>query len=291
MILNRLFELIPKRLRNKIITWLKNNYIKTEFNYKLSIDEIDEFRNKTVLITGSTGSIGTALCLAFASRGAIVAVASRNESRIKRTIDYLLSINKDFVLIPIVIDVTDDTSIQKGIEKFSEMNGGRVDVLINNAGGSERLNKAPLKDLSVEVIDDVLNTNLRGSIMCSKFALKFMSKGGRIINMSSVMGICGAPDRTSYCASKSAIIGFTKSLALEVGKFGITVNSISPGQVLQSQMDRLTSGETPTIGNAIGRWGYADEVASLAVYLSSDKGSYITGQNIPVDGGRSLGLK
>lgn len=289
----QIFEFIPRQTRNRIISWFKYNYIRTDFEYKISLNEKNEFSGKSVLITGATGSIGTALCLAFASRGATIGVTGRDYSKVEKTIKFLKCISNDFKLIPIIINVNSDNQIREGIDKFANLNEGRIDCLINNAGGSERSNKALLVDLDLNIIDDVISTNLRGTMLCSKYVLPFMINNnyGRIINLSSVMGICGAPERTSYCASKSAIIGFTKSLALETGKNGVTVNSISPGLVIQSHMDRLSEGVKFTTGNCLGRWGYADEVASLAVFLSSNNASYITGQNISVDGGRSLGLK
>lgn len=170
------------------------------------------------------------------------------------------------------------------------MRMGGVDVLVNNAGGSARENAKQFAEQDFSIISNIINTNLNGTMLCTYYALRYMNpSGGRIISMSSVVGLQGKNGMTDYAASKSGIIGFTRSLAVELGKRGITVNCVSPGWVNQAIFDR---GQKPSQGNVncLGHSGKTDEVAALVAFLASDEAGYITGQNIVIDGGRSLGL-
>jgi 3-oxoacyl-[acyl-carrier protein] reductase len=166
---------------------------------------------------------------------------------------------------------------------------GPVEVLVNNAGITD---DGLLLRMSVEQWDNVVNTNLRSVFLCTKAALRGMlrAKSGRIINISSVSGISGNPGQGNYAAAKAGIIGFTKSIAKEVGSRGITVNAIAPGFIQTDMTEALGESVTDVASEhaALGRLGLPSEVASAVGYLASEGASYITGQTIVVDGGLAL---
>lgn len=260
--------------------------------YKLTIDDTKKLAGLNVMVTGGTGAIGSAICYELAAMGATVGICGRSSEKIKSTIDYI-SLESPMVaqnLVPVVLDVNNDNQIQNAIEKFNEEHG--LDAFINNAGGQNgRVGKlaAHIFENSIEDIDLVLDTNLRGTILCSRIAAQIMArqKCGTIISMASVIGIGGKAGYCDYAATKAGIIGFTKSLALEMAQYGVRVNCISPGLVNQTPFDE-GSPERYTELTALKRAGYTKEIADAVVFLLDDK--YITGQNIVVDGGRSLGL-
>jgi len=166
---------------------------------------------------------------------------------------------------------------------------GAVSVLVNNAGVTD---DGLVMRMSVDQWDNVLGTNLRSTFLCTKAALRSMlrARTGRVINISSVSGISGNPGQANYAASKAGVIGFTKSVAKEVGSRGITVNAVAPG-FIQTDMtadlaDNLLEEVTKQI--ALARLGDAEEVAFMVGYLASERASYITGQTIVVDGGLAL---
>ena len=261
------------------------------YDYKVNIVHSKRAEGKTVLVTGGTGAIGSAICLRMAAEGAIVGLCGRSEEKIKAIIAHIQSCCPEAKLVPVVLNVLKDENISVAIDKFAEYYG-HLDILVNNAGGGNRESSVPLREQSIVSIDSVLNTNLRGSILCARVASQIMVKlqKGKIISMSSVMGMNGQANWTEYAASKAGIIAMTKSLALELGQYNITVNCVSPGKVLQQPFDRIVE-HTHTEVNALKRSGYTDEVASLVAFLCSDEANYITGQNFVIDGGRSIGLK
>lgn len=260
------------------------------FEYKIYKGEEERLLGKVALVTGATGAIGTAICLRLALEGCTVGVCGRTIEKINHTISDIQHVSPKAKLSPVLLDVTCDNEIQTSVAKFLADNG-KIDILINNAGGGSRNKATELHNQEVDVIDSILNTNLRGTIMVTKCVSSVMIQqhSGRIVNLSSVMGICGKEKWSEYSASKSGIIGFTKSMALELAQYNVTVNSVAPGSVLQIPFDRKI-GTVSTNMNVIGRSGYTDEVAGLIAYLVSDEASFITGQNIVIDGGRSLGL-
>ncbi|MDE6091249.1 MAG: SDR family oxidoreductase [Duncaniella sp.] len=259
--------------------------------YEVKIKDRQSLKGKCGIITGATGAIGSSLALKFASEGAIVGVGGRSVEKIDETISFIKNIIPDAQLTPVLIDVTQDDIIESAITSFYE-EYKQIDYFINNAGGGPRSRKKPLDQQSIEVIDQILSVNLRGAILCSRIINKYMikAKKGVIINLSSVMGLNGQAEWTEYSAAKSGILGLTKSQALELGKYGIRVNSVSPGTVFQRKFDREVP-LTYTTRNALQRCGYTDEVAALISFLISDEAQFITGQNITIDGGRSIGLK
>ena len=170
--------------------------------------------------------------------------------------------------------------------KTCQENFGTIDILVNNAGmTSDNL----VMRMAEDAWDDVINTNLKGTFLVSKAALRPMirNRSGRIINITSVVGRSGNPGQANYSASKAGIIGFTRSLALEVAARGITINAIAPGFVLTDMTKNLSDEQKEFIKNRIpmGRYADASEIAPLVTFLASDSAGYITGQTINIDGG------
>ena len=243
--------------------------------------------NKIVLITGSSQGIGKIIALKFASLGASIALNDipSQEEKLKATKQEIE--NKKGIAEYFLADISKYEDVEKMMKKIKEK-FGKIDVLVNNAGIC--LDKT-LAKMSVEEWQKVINVNLTGTFNCSKIALPLIIPNkGKIINVSSVVGQRGNFGQTNYGATKAGIIGFTKSLSKEVGRFGVTVNAIAPGFIrtrlteaipekFKAQIKMLTS---------LGRFGEPEEVAELIVFLSSDKASFITGAVINIDGGLSI---
>ena len=258
-----------------------------EKDYLLS-DSHQPLKNKVALVTGASGTIGGAIAWILAANGAIVYLGGRNTSKLKFLSEEMAT--KGLVGIPCVLDVTETNSIENALEEISS-NGKTVNILVNCAGGSPRSRAKQLVDQDVKIIDEMLDTNLRGSLICSRvFGNKMRETGsGRIINISSIIGEKGKANFSDYAAAKAGIIGYTKSLAQELGKFGITVNCVSPGFI---QRDLFTDEQLPFLlkSNFMNKVGTAEDIAEAVAFLAGDRAGFITGQNLCVDGGRSLGL-
>ena len=243
--------------------------------------------NKIVLITGSSQGIGKTIALKFASLGASVALNDipSQEENLKETKKEIE--NEKGTAEYFLADVSKYEDVERMINEIKEK-FGRIDILVNNAGIC--LDKT-LAKMSVEEWQKVIDVNLTGMFNCSKAALPLIVPNkGKIINISSVVGQRGNFGQTNYAATKAGIIGFTKSLSKEVGKFGVTVNAIAPGFIrtkltevipdkFKTQITMLTS---------LGRFGEPEEVADLIIFLASDKASFITGAIINIDGGLSI---
>ncbi len=287
-------KLIPKKLKNKIknreLNIIKSKIRNTECNYKLYISDEGKLKNKIAIVTGGSGAIGSAICFRLAVEGAFVFVAGRNKENLDSVVNQIS--NNGGKAESIQLDVTKYDDIK---EKFAYIYNkcGRLDILVNNAGGSARDKYNKIVDQDVDVIDNVLDINLRGSILCCKEAAKYMIKNkyGRIVNIGSTVGVGGLSGFSEYCASKSGIIGFTKSLAIELAEYNITVNCVSPGITNQILWDKFIEDIPNDNKSYINRKGKTDDIANAVEFFCSDESEYIIGQNLIVDGGRSLGLK
>jgi NAD(P)-dependent dehydrogenase (short-subunit alcohol dehydrogenase family) len=249
----------------------------------------------TVLVTGGGRGIGRAIALAFAAPGRRVAIAARTRAQVEETAERIRSRGAD--ALPLTMDVTDERAVENAFAELRTTSPA-LDVLVNNAGigGGE-----PIHKTEVDAWRRVLDTNVFGTFLVTRQAVPLMGAGGRIINLSSVLGRFGVPGYTAYCSSKHAIIGFTRALALEVAKRGITVNAICPGWVdtdmaasgmrAGAQLTGTTFEEfrRQAIGAVpINRIIQPEEVATLATFLASPGASAITGQTYNICGGQVM---
>jgi len=236
------------------------------------------------VVTGGSRGLGRACAVALAADGWTVAVGYRSdETAAKETVEALEGVGTPGLAV--YLDTTDEASVSEAFRRVAD-EAGPVVGLLNNAGFSQ---DGLLIKYSMETYDRTMDTNVRGSFLCSQAALRGMlrKKWGRIVNMSSAVALHGNAGQTAYAASKSALLGLTKSLAREVGMKGITVNAVCPGlvdTVMTSYLDDKARAyyldRTPA-----ARTATHEEVAAVVGFLMSDAASYVNGAVIPVDGG------
>lgn len=249
------------------------------------------FEGRVVLVTGGTSGIGKASVISFVREGAKVAFTGRREQEGNQVVEQVkkdLGVGDDTILF-VRGDVSnaDDVrvTIEKVVEKF-----GRLDVAFNNAG-VEQGNMLPIHEQSVEEFDRVMNVNARGLWLCLRAEISQMIKnegraGGSIVNMSSISGLIGVANFDVYVASKHAVVGITKSVALTYAKQNIRVNSVNPGGVDTDMLDRIVGARSMLEAmHPMGRIATAQEVTDLVLFLCSDQASFITGQSYAIDGG------
>ena len=240
---------------------------------------------KVALVTGASRGIGKAIAIELAKNNVNVVINyNKDGEEAVNAVEEIKKIGVDSIAVKADISSFDECAAMIEIIK---KRFGYLDVLVNNAGA---LSDKTLKNMTKEQWNLVVNTNLNGTFNATKNALPLIRDNGRIINISSIVGISGNFGQTNYAASKAGIIGFTKSLAKELGKRRITVNAVAPG-FIDTQM---TKG-VPFIRRKIimamiplGRAGLPEDVANLVAFLASDRSSYITGEVICVDGGFSF---
>jgi 3-oxoacyl-[acyl-carrier protein] reductase len=242
------------------------------------------FENQSAIVTGAGRGIGHAIAVRLASEGARVACVSRSEDNAKRTADKINILRADSAK-HYAVDVADHAAVQKiGAQILEDFT--KIDILVNNAGVKR---DGLAMRMSIEDWDAVINTNLRGAFNFTQAIIRAMVKqrSGRIINITSVIGLIGNAGQTNYAASKAGLIGFTKSLARELASRSITVNAIAPGFITTDMTAGLSDEIKKTIQSQIplGKTGTPENVASAAAFLASGEASYITGQVICVDGG------
>ena len=245
------------------------------------------FDDKVVLVTGGGGGIGRASALAFARAGAQVAVTDRDAQAGEETVRQVQALGAQALFIQ--ADVTQATQVQAMVAQVVA-HFGRLDCAFNNAGIEEEHMR--LADCDESIFDRIMAVNVKGVWLCMKYQLAHMAQngGGSIVNTASVAGLIGAPKMAAYSASKHAVIGLTKSAAVEYGRKKIRVNAVCPA-VINTEMYVRAVQADPKIGPAItqahpvGRIGEADEVAAAVVWLSSDAASFVTGLAHTVDGG------
>lgn len=239
-----------------------------------------DLTGKKALITGASGGIGRGIAKVLHTLGATVALSGTR----REPLDRLATELKERVyILPCNLKVTED--VEKLVPQVEETLG-QLDILVNNAGITKDGLILRMKD---EDFEEVLNVNLTASFRLMRPAVKGMMKRrwGRIINISSVVGVTGNPGQANYCASKAGLIGLTKSLAQEVASRNITVNCVAPGFIASSMTDVLTEDQKKRISASIpqGRMGSPDDIAAGVAYLASEEASYITGQTLHINGG------
>ena len=257
--------------------------------YVVNILKEGRFKNKVAIVTGGSGTIGRSVACRLALEGAVVIITGRNESKLK---EVKSEINNGYGISEYVVaDILKENEVEnlfnQVISKY-----GKLDYLVNVAGGGSRDKMAGLDEQSMDVVRSVIETNLMGTMTCCKYAGREMKKRGegRIVNTSSIVGVRGLARYSEYAATKAAVTSFTQSLAMELGKWGITVNVVSPGIVQRGVVadDALSRIQST---NFLNSFGTPEDIANMIAFLLSDEASFITGQNFIVDGGRSLGLK
>ncbi|MBR5407632.1 MAG: SDR family oxidoreductase [Lachnospiraceae bacterium] len=246
------------------------------------------FKDKNIFITGSTGNIGSAIAKRFANLGAFVSVCGRNREQIQSIVQYIEDSGGN--CIGIELDVSNNNSINNAIAKFLKATDNRIDGLINCAGGGPRENRATLENQTIDMILKIINTNLIGTILCTKECIPYISDGGFIINFSSVIGHMGMAEYSEYAAAKAGIIGFTKAIAKELGSRSIRVNSVSYGMVSRYGKEGKSLIEHQKT-NYLNAFMMGEDVTGIIMFLASEEASYITGADILVDGGRVLALR
>ncbi len=243
--------------------------------------------SRVALVTGGSRGIGRAVAQLLATQGHRVAVNyTANEVAADAAVKAIAAAGGSAIAVQ--ADVGDPDSVTAMFAMIGERLGS-VEILVNNAGITR---DALVLRMGVEAWDEVIETNLRSVYLVSKAALRGMlrARWGRIVSISSVSGVAGNPGQANYAASKAGIIGFTKSVAREVGSRGITVNAVAPGFIETDMTDALGDEITTAAREriALGRLGQPEEVAAAVGYLASDDASYVTGHTLVVDGGIAL---
>ena len=240
---------------------------------------------KVALVTGASRGIGKAIAISLGKLGAEVIVNySASDASAEEVVK---SINeKGGSSYKLKFDVSDEESVNKAVNQIIR-DSGKIDILINNAGITR---DGLLMRMKASQWDEVLNTNLKGVFLCTKNVSKFMIKqrSGKIINITSIVGLIGNPGQANYSASKAGVIGFTKTCAKEFASRGIKVNAIAPGFIETEMTENLKTDDLLKM-IPLGKLGSADQIASLVNFLvSSDASEYITGQTISIDGGMNM---
>jgi 3-oxoacyl-[acyl-carrier protein] reductase len=243
---------------------------------------------KVALVTGASQGIGESIAKALAAAGAHVVVAARREDKASSVAQAISAAGG--LAEAVRLDVADPASVTAAFKAVVEKHG-KLDVLVNNAGITD---DGLILRMSKDSWDRVIATDLTGVFLCAQEAAKAMLKkrvAGRIVNITSVVGLMGNPGQTNYAAAKAGVVGFTKALAREIGSRGITVNAVAPGYIETTMTDVLNDEQRKALVGQIvlGRLGTPEDVAAAVVFLASDAAAYVTGTTLNVSGGLHIG--
>lgn len=240
-------------------------------------------KDRKMLVTGASGGLGRSIACAFHQQGATVVLSGRNTEKLEALHNELGE--RSFV---VPCDLNETEQVDQLVAKSSEVMGG-LDTIVNNAGITK---DGLLLMMKLSDWQDVLRVNLEIAFRLSKASLRPMLKGnfGRIINITSVVGVMGNPGQANYAAAKAGLIGFSKALAKEVASRGITVNCIAPGFIKSAMTNVLNEEQQAKINQSIpmGKIGAAEDIAAAAVFFASQEAGYITGQTLHVNGGMHM---
>jgi 3-oxoacyl-[acyl-carrier protein] reductase len=242
-----------------------------------------DLTGKTALVTGASGGIGGAIATALHTQGATVALSGKRVDALRKLAE---SLGRQTKVVP--CDLHDVTATEKLVGE-AEAQLGKLDILVNNAGLTRDMLAVRMKD---EDWLQVLEVDLTAGFRLARAALKGMMKRrfGRIVGITSIVGVTGNPGQANYAAAKAGMIGMSKALAAEVASRGITVNCVAPGFIATPMTDALNQQQKERLLGAIpaGRLGAAVDVAAAVVYLASDEAAYVTGQTLHVNGGMAM---
>lgn len=246
-----------------------------------------DFSGKVALVTGGAGGIGRAAALAFGQAGASVVVVDLAQEGGQQTADLIREAGGTALFVKANVAVASEVEAMVAAAVTAY---GRIDCAFNNAGIEEE--HLPLGQSEEAVFDRIMAVNVKGVWLCMKYQIQQMLKqgGGAIVNTASVAGLIGAPTQPIYAASKHAVVGLTKTAAVEYGRKGIRVNSVCPGVINTLMLTRALEREPEREKrmqklHALGRFGEVNEVANAALWLCSDQASFVTGHQLAVDGG------
>lgn len=243
----------------------------------------DLLSGQTAIVTGASRGIGAAIAARLCEAGANVVLCSRSAESVGQTADILRE--KGHTVLAVQADISEKSDIENLVEQTLSA-FSRIDILVNNAGITRDMLLMRLKD---EEWDAVVQTNLTGTMYCTRAVLRPMlrQRSGRIINISSVIGLIGNAGQASYAAAKAGILGLTKATAKEVGTRGITVNAIAPGFITTDMTAQIPEQNQEQLLELIPlrEFGHPEDVADAVCFLASDAARYITGQTLQVDGG------
>ena len=238
----------------------------------------------TALVTGASGGLGSAIAKALAAQGARLAVSGSNVEKLER---FRGELGGDHVALP--CNLSDCAAVDSLVPQAVEALGGKLDILVNNAGTTRDNLLMRMKD---EEFQDVMRINLEAAFRLMRAAAKPMMKArfGRIISVTSVVGVTGHPGQANYVASKAGLIGMTKSVAQELASRNITVNAIAPGFMASAMTDALNDQQREGILAKIpmGAMGSGEDIGAAVVYLASKEAGYVTGQTLHVNGGMAM---
>jgi len=238
----------------------------------------------TALVTGASGGIGSAIAQGLAAQGARLALSGSNVGKLEA---FAATLDGDHVIVP--CDLSDAAAVDALVPQAVEALGGKLDILVNNAGVTRDNLILRMKD---EEWDQVIRVNLEAAFRLCRAAAKVMMKArfGRIVSITSVVGVTGNPGQANYCASKAGIIGMSKSLAQELASRGVTVNCVAPGFIRSAMTDALTDAQKEAINAKIpaGKMGEGADIAAAVAWLASREAGYVTGQTVHVNGGMAM---